>query len=173
MLNLLSTRTVLPILALLTVSVGCGKKIQDNTKSGRNPSSQNLELSATPGLTLSSFDLHGESYELLKDGSFVLPNELLVQTGTPQSGSKIKITYNKVEEEDYEFHCTYSYPGTGKRYKLVNCESIDERDLGVTSENISNIRWPMDQGKTIEIDFANAKPLTEVKVQAIFQAVWK
>lgn len=173
MLNLLSTRTVLPILTLLTISVGCGKKIQEDSKSGGSRSDQNLELSSTPGVKVNSLDAHGDRYELLKDGSFVLPDQLLIQTGRPAMNSMIKIIYNKVDEYDYEFHCLYKYGGVGNRYDFLRCENPDNRDLGVKPENLGLINWPMDQGKTIEIDFFGTKPATEVQVQAIFNANWK
>jgi hypothetical protein len=172
-LNLLSTRTVFPFLTLLTISVGCGKKIQEDSKSGGFRSDQNLELSATPGVKVNSLDAHGDRYELLKDGSFILPDQLLIQTGKPATNSMVKITYNKVDEYDYEFHCLYKYGGVGSRYDFVRCENPDNRDMGVTAATLPTIRWPMDQGKTIEINFQGSKPSTEVQVQAIFSAVWK
>ena len=173
MLNLLSTRTVFPILAMLTISVGCGKKIEEDSKSGGSRSDQNLELSATPGVKVNSLDAHGEIYELLKDGSFLLPDQLLIQTGKPAMNSVVKIVYNKIDEEDYEFHCLYKYGGVGNRYDFLRCENPDNRDLGVTAASLGSIRWPMDQGKTIEINFQGSKPATEVQVQAIFSAIWK
>lgn len=172
MLNI-TTRTVLPFLALLTINVGCGKKIQEDTKKGSARSDQNLELSTTPGVKVNSLEARGESYELLKDGSFLLPEQLLIQTGRPAANSMVKIVYNKIDEEDYEFHCLYKYSGVGSRYDFLRCENPDNRDLGVTTDSLGYIRWPMDQGKTIEINFQGTKPATEVQVQAIFNAIWK
>ncbi|GEM_PF-2775250 len=175
MLNLLPTRTVLPILALLTINVGCGKKIEEDSKAGGSRSNQNLELSATPGLKVSSLDAGPGVYELLKDGSFILPEQLLIQTGHPATNSTIKIVYNKWDDGDYgyEFHCLYKYPGTGNRYDFLRCENPDDRDLGVTAESIQTIRWPMAQGNVIEMNFQGTRPSTDVQVQAIFSANWK
>ncbi len=172
MLNLLSTRTVLPFLALLTINVGCGKKIQEETKAASGRSDQNLELSSTPGITVNSLEPRGEVYELLKDGSFILPDQLLVQKGQPVANSEVKIVFNRVDEDDYEFHCLYRYPGSGNRYNFLRCENPDERDLGVDAEDLTYTRWTMDLGKTIVIDFNGTKPSTEVRVQAIFNADW-
>lgn len=172
MLNLLSTRTVLPILAFLTINVGCGKKIQDDTKSSSTVTKKNLELSGTPALTLSSLGNHSTSYEFFSDAHFVLPEQLLVIKGIPALNNQITIKYNA--SDDYiEFQCVYSYPGNGNRYNLLRCENPESgRNYGVTPENIGQMSWNMDQGKFIHMDFTNGVPLSEVEVQAIYQAEW-
>lgn len=139
------------------------KKIEEDSKSGGSRSDQNLELSATPGVKVNSLDAHGEIYELLKDGSFLLPDQLLIQTGKPAMNSLVKIVYNKIDEEDYEFHCLYKYGGVGNRYDFLRCENPDNRDLGVTAASLGSIRWRWIKVRPLKLTFKALNLLQKFK----------
>ncbi len=163
-------RKFCPLMSL-ALAFGCGKDITDSKVSDLNSSTQGQLLPDTLTLELDDMVSSRVSHVLDRDGIFTLPSKLQVSQGNG-TGKTIKITYNIVDEYDFEFSCFYTSVSSTNEIPLDYCLSSDERDLGLTQANIEEFPFPMDQEKSIEMEVVGPR-FSGLVISSSFSVDWK
>ncbi len=162
------SRKFFPLLSLVAVTTGCGKKI---TEPVTEPVQvvENQELPPTVTLEVKSAVAKKASFKIPKNCILEIPKKLLVK-GDSAFGKRIEITYNMLEEfrEEYGFKCLYKSAGTPTELKLESCKDSFGGNFGDISGNLE----PMDKDKLIQMEILEPHT-TNLTVSALFQVDWK
>ncbi len=162
------TKKLFPICPLLAMLISCGKKVEDgNTSEVRRddvvlPQTLPFEASAT-GLSSRKDDIH----TVVRDGNVIIP--AVVSASGKTANLRVRLDMNILDDEP-EFSCYWR--GAGLQYDFDHCENPDGIDLGLTRENISKFKFPIDQGKVLKLSLEAAPTGTTVKARLELDVNW-
>lgn len=171
MLSIL-TKRLCPLMSL-ALAFGCGKKINDPKSSDgeRVTPGQTTELSSTLSLQINETVSAITSYDLAKNAWFNLPSTLKVIEGTA-IGKRVKIYYNLVKANDYEFHCFYKSTNTAKTLAFEKCESKEGAEIISRVSDLENSDFPMDKNTKIQMQLLNGTG-SGLIIESTYQVDWK
>lgn len=162
------TKKLFPLCPLLAMLISCGKKVEDgNTSEVRRddvvlPQTLPFEASAT-GLSSRKDDI----YTVVRDGNVIIP--AVVSASGKTANLRVRLDMNVLDDEP-EFSCYWR--GAGLQYDFDHCENPDGIDLGLTRENISKFKFPIDQGKVLKLSLEAAPTGTTVKARLELDVNW-
>jgi hypothetical protein len=163
------SKRLCPLLSL-ALTVGCGKKVNEATTTEGGRTTENQAYDSFLTFQVNETQTSRKTYLMPRDGIFILPSHLQVIRGNP-AGKKVRLTYNIFDDQDYEFHCDYLTQSNSDEIPLSKCASSDGRDYGVNASTIIDYRWPMDQGKFLQMDILNSSH-SELTIDATHLVDW-
>lgn len=163
MLNTL-TRKLGPYLsfAALTLSVGCGKKIEDPSIAPI-VNIENQERNSLLILRLQSAHI---TYPMKQFASFKMPSELKVNLGIT-TGRIVTAIYDLDATGAYQVKCTYKGNAAGDRILLTKCVDDMNQDYG-SLDRLLDATFYVHPHNYIRLQNANA----DLDVEALYQVTW-
>lgn len=162
------TKKLFPLCPLLAMLISCGKKVEDGNASEirRNDIAlpQSIPFEATASGTSTRQD---HVYKVVRDGRVEIPATISATGKT--ANFRVRLDMNILDDEE-EFSCYWV--GAGLEYEFDHCENPDGVDLGLTRENISRYKFPIDQDKIIKLSLEGAPKGTTVKARVSLPVIW-
>jgi hypothetical protein len=110
-------------------------------------------------------------YHMSRNAWFKLPTFLTAQTSSSAENS-VKIYYNLLANNQYEFHCTYKSQAQSQKLNFVKCETMDGSEMVSTASELENIVFPMDKNSIVKMQLTYSKGLRST-ISATFVFDWK
>jgi hypothetical protein len=140
----------------LTMILSCGKKINDPSaaKLETETSSQTPDTQTKLILRLDESRSRITSYSVLQDDWLLMPVKLSVLSGNP-SGKRVRIYYNFLNNNQYEFYCNYKFAETQGEMSFENC--LNDQSVVIVSdpENLSKLYFPIEKSSSIKMELSS------------------
>ena len=162
------TKKLFPICPLVAMLISCGKKVEDGKTSEVRRDDvvlpQSIPLEASANGLVSRKD---HIFTVVRDGIVEIP--AIISASGKTASLRVRLDMNILDGEE-EFHCYWK--GAGLEYEFDKCENPDGIDLGLTKDNISRFKFPIDQDKVIKLSLEAAPVGTTVKARMSLAVTW-
>ncbi len=167
---LILTKKLCPLMSL-ALAFGCGKQINEPKTTDNNGTSQSQELPSVLTLQIEEAVSMQKIYYLQRNAWFKLPSKLKTH-GESAVGKRVKILYNVLANNYYEFHCFYKSQNHATELALENCESSQGVEIISRASDLESMDFPMDKDLSVKMQLTNGSN-TGIKIDAIYLVDWK
>jgi hypothetical protein len=162
------TKKLCPLMSLMALSFGCGKKINDPETTGSNQGQQNQTPSSVVVLEIKTSSSYNAFYKIPIPGWFYFPSNLTLKKGSAL-GKRVKITYN-VDQYGHDQSCYYGSAVDSKEIPFENCVN-DNGDVTVPSASHLSAPFVQSEGKQIEMELLNGAASDDI-IDAVYTVDW-
>lgn len=163
MLNIIS-RKLCPLLSLALATMGCGKKISEETTA----SATAIETQEMPSALVMKLnpETSKTTYSVPRNANIFLPDILWVREGNP-TGKTIVISYNLKDSEadEFDYKCTYTATAPSNMMPLKDCVNA----YGDVFSDVSRFDFPVNYGRFIRMELQGT---TGLSVDAVYTVDW-
>jgi hypothetical protein len=162
------TRKLCPLMTLAIATLGCGKKITEDSSKVTKPDRQNIQLPSSYMIQLDGSKDSRLSYELPAAANFEIPDRIKVKQGKP-IGKTVEIAHNlnPYDSNQYDFKCTYKSIGSDLEMVLQKCATMNE-DFSDIEYQLPQI---LDEKDIIQIRFTGPSA-SDLIVEAFYSMDW-